>query len=89
MGADLPTLTRQVEKEVQMMNPSQDPQKLLETIARAALSIPQYDLEARRFVKSLSEFIGDSLKIYPMSKVLAGLYVVLGALADEFSENSH
>lgn len=70
------------------MNPSVDTQKLLETISKAALSIPQNDLETRRFVKSLTEFIGESLQFFPISKVLTGLYVVLGALADEFSEFS-
>lgn len=70
------------------MNPSADTQKLLETISKAALSVPQNDLETRRFVKSLSEFIGESLQFFPISKVLTGLYVVLGALADEFSEFS-
>lgn len=70
------------------MNPSADTQKLLETISKAALSIPQNDLETRRFVKSLTEFIGESLQFFPISKVLTGLYVVLGALADEFSEFS-
>lgn len=70
------------------MNPSADTQKLLETISKAALSIPQNDLETRRFVKSLTEFIGESLQFFPISKVLTGLYVVLGALADEFSKFS-